>query len=58
MGHDWYRDHHYEPSEDEAEYRSWAQDAGAHVDLTGRVVWPDQPDHPDRRVTAGESTQE
>ena len=47
---DWYRDHDLSPeaSSDE-EYRDWAYEAGAHIDLTGDVIWPDQPEHPDRQ---------
>lgn len=45
---DWYRDHDLSPeASDPAEYRDWAQDAGAHVDLAGNVTWPGDPDHPD-----------
>lgn len=45
---DWYRDHSLSPeaSSDE-EYRDWAHEAGAHIDLTGNVVWPGDRDHPD-----------
>ena len=50
MSRDWYRDHSLSPeaSSDE-EYRDWAYQGGAHIDLAGNVVWPDQPGHPDRR---------
>lgn len=45
---DWYRDHNLSPeaSSDE-EYRDWAHESGAHIDLTGNVVWPDEAEHPD-----------
>jgi hypothetical protein len=45
---DWYRDHNYSPeAATDAEYRDWAQDNGAHVDLAGNVSWPGDRDHPD-----------
>ena len=50
MSRDWYRDHSLSPeaSSDE-EYRDWAHEGGAHIDLAGNVVWPGDPDHPDNR---------
>jgi hypothetical protein len=40
---DWYRDHHVSPEvAGEAEYRDWAQSAGASVDVAGTLTWPDQ----------------
>ena len=47
---DWYRTHRLSPeaSSDE-EYRDWAYEAGAHIDLTGNVVWPGDRDHPDTK---------
>ena len=29
--------------------KCWAYEAGAHIDLAGNVIWPDQPEHPDNR---------
>lgn len=53
---DWYRDHRLSPeaSSDE-EYRDWAYEAGAHIDLVGNVVWPGDPNHPDTRRREDES---
>lgn len=53
MSRDWYRDHSLSPeaSSDE-EYRDWAYQGGAHIDLAGNVVWPDQP-HPDHHPVPG-----
>ncbi len=47
MSRNRYDDHDYSPDADENEYRSWAQDGGAYVDVAGNVIWPDQPGHPD-----------
>lgn len=50
MSRDWYRDHHISPeAAGDDVYRDWAQDAGAHVDVAGNVIWPDEKEHPLRR---------
>lgn len=47
---DWYRTHNYSPeAASDEEYRDWAYEAGAHIDLAGNVVWPGERDHPDTR---------
>ncbi len=41
---DWYRTHTLSPeASPEEEYRGWAQDAGASVDVAGNVAWSDEP---------------
>lgn len=48
MSRDWYRDHNYSPeAASDEEYRDWAYQAGAHIDVAGNVVWPDEREHPD-----------
>lgn len=47
---DWYRDHRLSPeASDPEEYRDWAYESGAHIDLAGNVVWPGEAGHPDTR---------
>jgi hypothetical protein len=55
MSRDWYRDNRHSPESDPEGYRDWAHEGGAHIDLLGNVVWPDQPGHPDNKRTEEKS---